>query len=44
MAAPATSLEVTVPTAHRRFAAWAKAGVLERLHREVFDHLGAADS
>ena len=36
------SFGVTVPTAHCRFAAWAKAGVFEKLHRAVLDHLGVA--
>jgi len=36
------SFGITVPTAHRRFAAWAKAGVFEQLHREVLDRLGGA--
>ncbi|KXX60242.1 transposase [Rhodococcus sp. LB1] len=33
------SFGVTVPTAHRRFTAWAAAGVFENLHREVHDRL-----
>ena len=36
------SFGVTVPTAHRRFAAWARAGVFEKLHRAVLDCLGGA--
>ncbi|GAA4055839.1 hypothetical protein GCM10022214_04010 [Actinomadura miaoliensis] len=32
---------VSVPTAHRRFAAWTKAGLWPRLHRAVLDELGA---
>jgi transposase len=33
---------VTVPTAHRRFLLWAKAGVFDRIHRAVLDRLGLA--
>jgi len=33
---------VSPATAHRRFAAWTKAGVWRRLHRAVLDELGAA--
>ncbi|MQY26099.1 IS5 family transposase IS1647 [Nocardia sp. RB56] len=36
------SFGVTVPTAHRRFTVWTKAGVWRRLHRAVLDELGAA--
>lgn len=36
------SFGVTVPTAHRRFTSWVRAGVFEKLHREVLDRLGAA--
>nr|WP_156046767.1 IS5 family transposase [Rhodococcus wratislaviensis] len=36
------SFGVAVPTAHRRFTAWAAAGVFEKLHREVLDRLGGA--
>lgn len=36
------SFGVSVPTAHRRFMAWAEDGVFDRLHREVLDRLGAA--
>jgi transposase len=32
---------VSPATAHRRFAAWAKAGVCQRLHRAVLDEFGA---
>ncbi|MGI5328364.1 IS5 family transposase [Actinomadura nitritigenes] len=32
---------VSVPTAHRRFTAWTRAGVWSRLHRAVLDELGA---
>jgi transposase len=31
---------VSPATAHRRFAAWTKAGVWRRLHRAVLDELG----
>ncbi|MEV6782450.1 transposase [Streptomyces sp. NPDC051098] len=31
-------------TAHRRFAAWTKAGLWRRLHRAVLDELGARAS
>nr|WP_169332395.1 IS5 family transposase [Nocardia brevicatena] len=34
------SFGVSVPTAHRRFCAWAEAGFFDRLHREVLDRLG----
>jgi transposase len=34
------SFGVTVPTAHRRFTEWTKAGVWRRLHRVVLDELG----
>jgi transposase len=34
--------EVSVPTAHRRFTQWAKAGVFGKIHRAVLDRLGAA--
>jgi transposase len=33
---------VSVPTAHRRFTQWAKAGVFGKIHRAVLDRLGAA--
>jgi transposase len=33
---------VTVPTAHRRFLLWVKAGVFDKIHRAVLDRLGAA--
>ena len=36
------SFGVTVPTAHRRFSAWVRDGVFEKLHREVLDRLGSA--
>jgi transposase len=36
------SFGVSPATAHRRFAAWTKAGVWPRLHRAVLDRLGAA--
>jgi len=36
------SFGVAVPTAHRRFQTWVKAGVFTRLHRAVLDQLGAA--
>ena len=36
------SFGVTVPTAHRRFTAWVRAGVFENLHREVLDRLGGS--
>ncbi|MGI5328470.1 IS5 family transposase [Actinomadura nitritigenes] len=32
---------VSVPTAHRRFSAWTRAGLWPRLHRAVLDELGA---
>ncbi|WP_433236470.1 IS5 family transposase [Actinomadura nitritigenes] len=32
---------VSVPTAHRRFTAWTRAGLWPRLHRTVLDELGA---
>jgi hypothetical protein len=34
------SFGVTVPTAHRRFAEWTKAGLWRRLHHAVLDELG----
>ena len=34
------SFGVSVPTAHRRFAAWAESGVFDALHREILDRLG----
>ncbi|MFI7123863.1 IS5 family transposase [Amycolatopsis sp. NPDC049868] len=34
------SFGVTVPTAHRRFTEWTKAGLWPRLHRVVLDELG----
>jgi transposase len=34
------SFGVTVPTAHRRFTQWTKAGLWRRLHRAVLDELG----
>lgn len=36
------SFGVSVPTAHRRFTAWADAGVFDNIHRRVLDELGAA--
>ncbi|APE09653.1 IS5 family transposase [Rhodococcus sp. 2G] len=36
------SFGVSVPTAHRRFTAWVRAGVFEKLHREVLDRLGGS--
>ena len=33
---------VSVPTAHRRFTQWTKAGVFGKIHRAVLDRLGAA--
>lgn len=36
------SFGVSHQTAHRRFAAWTKAGLWRRLHRAVLDRLGAA--
>ena len=36
------SFGVTVPTAHRRFSAWVRDGVFEKLHLEVLDQLGSA--
>ena len=35
------SFGVTVPTAHRRFTDWTRAGLWRRLHRAVLDQLGA---
>ena len=35
------SFGVTVPTAHRRFTEWTKAGVWRQLHRAVLDELGS---
>lgn len=32
---------VTVPTAHRRFTDWTKAGLWRKLHRAVLDELGS---
>jgi transposase len=34
---------VSVPTAHRRFVAWTKAGLWPRLHRAVLDEPGARE-
>ena len=34
------SFGVTVPTAHRRFTEWTKAGLWRLLHRAVLDELG----
>jgi len=36
-----SSFGVTVPTAHRRFTQWAKAGQWRRMHRTVLDELGS---
>ena len=36
-----SSFGVTVPTAHRRFSEWTKAGLWRRLHRAVLDELGS---
>lgn len=35
------SFGVTVPTAHRRFTEWTKAGLWRRLHHAVLDELGS---
>jgi transposase len=35
------SFGVTVPTAHRRFTEWTRAGLWRRLHQAVLDELGA---
>ena len=35
------SFGITVPTAHRRFTEWTKAGLWRRLHRAVLDELGS---
>lgn len=35
------SFGVTVPTAHRRFTDWTRAGLWPRLHRAVLDQLGS---
>jgi transposase len=35
------SFGVSVPTAHRRFTEWTKAGLWRRLHRAVLDELGS---
>jgi transposase len=32
---------VTVPTAHRRFTEWTKAGLWRKLHSAVLDELGS---
>ncbi|WP_407643165.1 IS5 family transposase [Actinokineospora spheciospongiae] len=37
-----SSFGVTVPTAHRRFTDWTKAGSLGRIHRAVLDEPGTA--
>jgi transposase len=37
-----SSFGVTVLTAHRRFTAWAAAGVFDKLHRDLLDRLGGA--
>jgi transposase len=37
------SFGVTIPTAHRRFSDWTKAGLWRRLHRAVLDELGSQD-
>jgi transposase len=34
------SFGVTVPTAHRRFTEWTRAGLWSRVHRAVLDELG----
>ena len=34
------SFGVAVPTAHRRFTEWTRAGLWRRLHRAVLDELG----
>lgn len=36
------SFGVTVPTVHRRFTSWVRAGVFETLHHEVLDRLGGS--
>lgn len=36
------SFGVSPATAHRRFAAWTRAGLWRRFHNEVLDRLGAA--
>jgi transposase len=35
------SFGVTVPTAHRRFTEWTRAGLWRRLHHAVLDELGS---
>ena len=35
------SCGVTVPTAHRRFTEWTRAGLWRRLHQVVLDELGS---
>ncbi|OLR92563.1 IS5 family transposase [Actinokineospora bangkokensis] len=35
------SFGVSVPTAHRRFATWTKAGLWRKLHHAVLDELGS---
>jgi transposase len=35
------SFGVTVPTAHRRFTDWTKAGLWQRMRRAVLDELGS---
>ncbi|WP_446692668.1 IS5 family transposase [Saccharothrix mutabilis] len=37
------SFGVTVPTAHRRFTQWTRAGLWRRIHVAVLDQLGARD-
>ena len=41
VAALAGEFGVKVPTAHRRFTTWTRAGLGPRLHRAVLDELGA---
>lgn len=36
------SFDVSVPTAHRRFTVWTRAGVWRRLHHAVLDELGSS--
>ncbi len=38
---PTSMFGVSRATAHRRFAEWTRAGLWDRLHQAVLDHLGA---
>ncbi|MCK9931810.1 transposase [Frankia sp. Mgl5] len=39
---PPAEFGVSVPTVHRRFQAWTRAGLWARLHRAILDSHGAA--